>query len=60
MYVLTISTIFTGLAALTVALRVYTRFRLIKSPGVDDLLILVALVCISNFGGRVSDGGIWT
>jgi hypothetical protein len=44
MYVLTISTIFTGLATLTVAIRLYTRFYLIKSPGVDDLLIFGALV----------------
>ncbi|CAI7577610.1 unnamed protein product [Penicillium glandicola] len=44
MYVLIVTSIFTGLATLCVALRLYTRFRLVKAPGLDDLLISAALL----------------
>lgn len=46
MYVVAISSVFTGLAVLVVALRLYTRIHLVKAPGLDDLIIFVALVCI--------------
>ncbi|KAJ5289104.1 hypothetical protein N7478_002134 [Penicillium angulare] len=39
-----ISTIFTILATLFVALRIWTRFKLVHSPGKDDLLICCALL----------------
>lgn len=42
-----LTSVFTGLAALSVLLRLYTRFYLVKAPGLDDLIILVALVCTS-------------
>ncbi|KAJ5820143.1 hypothetical protein N7474_005734 [Penicillium riverlandense] len=38
------TTTFTCLAAFVVAFRLWTRFRLVKSPGWDDMLILVAMV----------------
>ncbi|KAI3097343.1 hypothetical protein CBS147333_9368 [Penicillium roqueforti] len=44
MYVVAISSVFTGLAVLVVALRLYTRIHLVKAPGLDDLIIFVALL----------------
>ncbi|KGO43735.1 hypothetical protein PEX1_088380 [Penicillium expansum] len=44
MYVVILTSVFTGLAALSVLLRLYTRFYLVKAPGLDDLIILVALL----------------
>ncbi|KAK4865368.1 hypothetical protein LT330_009479 [Penicillium expansum] len=44
MYVVILTSVFTGLAALSVLLRLYTRFYLVKAPGIDDLIILVALL----------------
>ncbi|KGO75344.1 hypothetical protein PITC_001980 [Penicillium italicum] len=44
MYVLIVSSIFAGVAALTVTLRLYARFYLVKAPGLDDLFILYALL----------------
>lgn len=44
MRILGIITPFTVLACLFVALRLWTRYMLVKSPGYDDLLILCALV----------------
>lgn len=46
MYVVVVTSAFTGLAVLTVALRLYTRFCVVKAPGLDDLIIIGALVCI--------------
>ncbi|KAJ5334881.1 hypothetical protein N7452_007284 [Penicillium brevicompactum] len=51
MYILTITTIFTALATLTVILRLFTRFYLIKSPGFDDVLVVGATVCTVNLRG---------
>jgi hypothetical protein len=48
MRVLAITTIFTVLASVTVAIRLWTRFRIVKSPGYDDLLIISALVCMKS------------
>ncbi|KAJ5459772.1 uncharacterized protein N7458_001324 [Penicillium daleae] len=45
MRVLPITTIFTILATLFVTVRLWTRFRIVKSPGYDDLLIFFALIC---------------
>ncbi|CEJ57260.1 hypothetical protein PMG11_05960 [Penicillium brasilianum] len=45
MRVLEITTAFTVLAAVFVAVRLWTRCRLVKSPGYDDLLIVFALIC---------------
>jgi hypothetical protein len=39
-----ISTTFTVLAAITVSLRLYTRFFLVRCPGVEDYLIVLAMV----------------
>lgn len=39
-----ISTIFTGLSILFVGLRLWTRIKLVNSPGKDDILIFAALV----------------
>ena len=39
-----ISTVFTALAFVIVALRLYTRFFLVRSPGVEDYGIILAMV----------------
>ncbi|KAJ5111305.1 hypothetical protein N7532_001840 [Penicillium argentinense] len=49
MRVLIITTIFTVLAALFVAIRLFTRVKLVKNPGYDDLLILGALLSSITF-----------
>lgn len=36
---------FSALSTFFVALRLFTRFQLIKNPGVDDYTIAAALVC---------------
>ncbi|CAG8373214.1 unnamed protein product [Penicillium salamii] len=43
MHVLAITTVFVVLATLTVGLRLFTRFYLVKSPGLDDVFITAAL-----------------
>jgi hypothetical protein len=43
MYVLIVSTIFTVLSTICVVLRLWTRFWLIRAPGLDDLFITGAL-----------------
>lgn len=48
-----ISTIFTGLSILFVGLRLWTRIKLVNSPGKDDILIFAALVC------PLGPGAIW-
>lgn len=45
MHALIVSTTFTCLAGVFVAIRLWTRLGLIKTPGYDDLLIVLALVC---------------
>ncbi|KAJ5970707.1 uncharacterized protein N7479_000625 [Penicillium vulpinum] len=45
MYVVVITSVFTALAIVCVALRLYTRFYLLKAPGLDDLIITAALFC---------------
>ena len=37
----------TSLSILCVAARLYTRFRLIRSPGTDDAVIVLSMVCIT-------------
>lgn len=37
----------TGLAMLCVAARLYTRFRLLRSPGKDDVVIVLSMVCVT-------------
>lgn len=49
MYVVVVTSAFMGLAALTVALRLYTRVYVVKAPGLDDWIILGALVCLSIY-----------
>lgn len=49
MYVVIVTSAFMGLAILTVALRLYTRVYVVKAPGLDDLIIIGALVCISIY-----------
>lgn len=44
MKVLVITTAFTCLAAFFVAIRLWTRIILVKKPGLDDVLIVLALV----------------
>lgn len=44
MYALPVGIVFLCLATITVALRLYTRLRLVRKPGWDDLLIVVSLV----------------
>ena len=36
----------TALSILCVAARIYTRFRLLRTPGMDDLVIILSVVCI--------------
>lgn len=45
MRVLVITTIFTILAGLFVAIRLFTRIKLVKKWGYDDLLIVAAFLC---------------
>jgi hypothetical protein len=49
MYVLIVSTIFTVLATICVVLRLCTRFWLLRAPGLDDLFISCALVCVAIY-----------
>lgn len=49
MRVLIITTIFTVLAILFVAIRLFTRVKLVKKPGYDDLLIVAALLSSITF-----------
>ncbi|KAJ5965480.1 hypothetical protein N7481_012194 [Penicillium waksmanii] len=49
MRVRAISTIFTVLSALFVAFRLFTRVKLVKKWGYDDLLIIAAWVCSATF-----------
>ncbi|KAJ5639356.1 uncharacterized protein N7484_007218 [Penicillium longicatenatum] len=53
MRVFVISTIFTILAALVVSIRLWTRFKLVRSPGLDDLFIFAALLCSLAFYGFI-------
>lgn len=39
-----VSAAFTGIAVVLVALRLYTRFFLIRCPGAEDYMITVAMV----------------
>ncbi|KAF3390266.1 hypothetical protein F1880_009230 [Penicillium rolfsii] len=57
MRVLAIITPFTVLAIVFVAIRLWTRFRIVKSPGYDDLLIVSALVCLRS---RAEEPKDWT
>jgi hypothetical protein len=41
---LAVSTVFTSLATILVAIRIYTRMFMVKQMGADDYAILVALV----------------
>ncbi|GAT23928.1 hypothetical protein RIB2604_01710710 [Aspergillus luchuensis] len=43
MYALPVGIVFLCVATITVALRLYTRLRLVRKPGWDDLLIVVSL-----------------
>lgn len=45
MYVLPVSITFVSVATIVVALRLYTRFRLVHSPWWDDWFLVFALVC---------------
>lgn len=45
MHALIVSTTFTCLAGLVVGIRLLTRLKITKTPGYDDLLIVLALVC---------------
>lgn len=36
----------TALSILCAAARIYTRFRLLRTPGMDDLVIILSVVCI--------------
>jgi hypothetical protein len=46
MYVLPVSIVFISVATIVVALRLFTRIRLLNSPGWDDWFLLLALVCV--------------
>lgn len=39
-----VSTVFTVLASIVVALRLYTRFFLVRSPGIEDYGVSLAMV----------------
>ncbi|KAJ5296753.1 WD40-repeat-containing domain protein [Penicillium atrosanguineum] len=61
MQVLPVTTALTILAILLVAIRLWTRIRLIKSPGYDDLLVTLALVClplIMTSSGMETEGAL--
>jgi hypothetical protein len=44
MEILAVITAFSAVATLAVLLRLYTRFWVVKAPGVDDCLVVAALV----------------
>lgn len=46
---LVVSIVFIVLAFLVTCLRLYTRLRITCSPGIDDILIVIALVCSNHF-----------
>ena len=43
--VLIVTIVFAAIAFVVTCLRLYTRFKITCSPGIDDVLIVVALVC---------------
>jgi hypothetical protein len=44
MQAIDVSAAFTGIAAITVVLRLYTRFFLVRCPGIEDYMIILAMV----------------
>lgn len=42
-----VSSAFTGIALITVLLRLYTRFFLVRCAGVEDYMVTLAMVCVS-------------
>ncbi|RMJ22709.1 integral membrane protein, partial [Aspergillus sp. HF37] len=44
MEILAVTTVFSAVATLAVLLRLYTRFWVVKAPGVDDCLVVAALM----------------
>ncbi|KAL4926933.1 uncharacterized protein BDV17DRAFT_293046 [Aspergillus undulatus] len=53
MYVLPVSITFVSVATIVVALRLYTRIRLIRAPGWDDWILLLALMTDYAFFGVI-------
>ncbi|OJJ00107.1 hypothetical protein ASPVEDRAFT_39496 [Aspergillus versicolor CBS 583.65] len=51
MYVLPVSIVFISVATIVVALRLFTRIRLLNSPGWDDWFLLLALITDYAFFG---------
>lgn len=63
MYVLPVSIVFISVATIVVALRLFTRIRLLNSPGWDDWCLLFAMVCVplyprSSRSFGVDSGGL--
>ncbi|KAH7350484.1 hypothetical protein BKA66DRAFT_516356 [Pyrenochaeta sp. MPI-SDFR-AT-0127] len=44
-YAVNVSAAFTGIAVVIVALRLYTRFFLVRCPGIEDYGIILAMIC---------------
>lgn len=47
-----VSSVFTALAFVIVALRLYARFFLVRSPGIEDYGIILAMVSFHPPGGQ--------
>lgn len=56
MHVVATLTTFTCLATVVVLSRLYTRFRIMRSPGLDDCTIVAALVADLVFFGLAVAG----
>lgn len=46
--VLVVTIVFSAIAFVITCLRLYTRIKITCSPGIDDILIVVALVCYNR------------
>lgn len=59
MHVIAIASCFGGIATVFVLLRLYTRFYLISHPGIDDYMVILALVrCQAIATVAAADNGI--
>ena len=46
--------LFVLLCLVVVAARLYARIKILKAPGVDDVLIVISMVSLSSFNSLVS------
>lgn len=56
--VLIVTIVFSALAFVVTCLRLYTRFKITCSPGIDDILIVVALVSCTILMALLADSDL--